>query len=550
MDKRPQSRPRNKSNSRRASKTVATAAVFVAAMAVHSSALGDEQPECPVSVTPTAGTVLTDGGAVMGVDAGDSWAFKGIPYAAPPVDELRFRPPRVHECWDDVRPATQFGKQCLQVGMFGLPVGDEDCLTLNDWAPKNTTTELLPVLFFIHGGGNTQHSSSLKLLGTRLYDGQRLAELAGAVVVTINYRLGPFGFLTHPALGAQNPGGGSGNYAILDQIAALQWVQNNAAAFGGDPDRVVLFGQSAGALNTCMLYVSPLSQGLFSAAVMQSGACFADTRAEAEDFGVQYADELGCSDAADVAGCLRDAHPWRVALTKAWSFDVAGDSGPYRPNVDGWVLNADPVESLRRGASNVPLVVGTNAEEVKLFAWLGYGNMTRPEYVEYLDSEFGPLAREVWTRYSVAEYGSPLQAFSALLADRKFVCPARRIARAAAEGNTAEVYRYHFTEVPDSNRIFEAIFEAIGPFHAMELFYLFHEAKFPAYNPSTQEVDLAHEMVGYWSRLAANQDPNGPGAVPWPVYDSASDTFLEFAETIQTGEGIRSAQCDFWDEHQ
>ena len=269
--------------------------------------------ECPAAGAAEPGLVPTSSGWVRGstTDTG-TWSFRGIPYAAAPVGDLRFRPPAPAACAPTEIAATDFGAMCPQFEgeeegiATGRIVGDEDCLTLNVWTPPDygERTSALPVLFFIHGGGNTAGSSSKRVGGQAMYDGERLAASNEAVVVTINYRLGPLGYLTLPSLAAESEHASAGNYGLLDQIAALAWVRDNIGAFGGDPARVLVFGESGGAVDTCMMVATPLAAGLFSAALMESGACAAQSGAERQSQGAELAAAAGC-DGADEVACLR-----------------------------------------------------------------------------------------------------------------------------------------------------------------------------------------------------------------------------------------------------
>jgi para-nitrobenzyl esterase len=248
--------------------------------------------------------VVTEAGELRGTDVGAASAFLGIPYAAPPVGEGRFRPPAAHACWEGVRPALAFGRVCPQLLASGGRFGDEDCLAANVWTPEARATTPRPVMVFIHGGAYLTGSGHQDLAfenSGNLYDGATLATEQGAVVVTFNYRLGALGFFAHPALVAEDAHGSAGNYGTLDQIALLQWVQTNIRAFGGDPDRVMIFGESAGGLSTCLLLATPLARGLFHGALVESGGCQVATAASRLAQGEDIADRLGCDDAA----CLR-----------------------------------------------------------------------------------------------------------------------------------------------------------------------------------------------------------------------------------------------------
>ena len=497
-------------------------------------------------MTPS-GLAPTTSGLAQGEPTGAVVAFLGLPYAASPVGDLRWRPPQPAPSWAGVRAATAFASPCPQIGFGGAVVGAEDCLYLNLWVPAGQPAgAVLPVLFFIHGGGNVQGASSDQLSdGSFFYDGAALAASRQAIVVTMNYRLGPLGFLALPDLAAESPHGSSGNYGILDQVAALEWVRSNIASFGGDPARVLVFGESAGALDTCMLLASPLAAGLFSSALMQSGACVAMSNADAQAFGAQVVAACGCSGASDVAACLRALGANAVVAALPQPIDLAGKQGGYQPSIDGWVLPEAPLDALAGGRHNrVPVVVGANSDETARAVPL----LTEAQYqqsVLQLAGNSQLLANRILAEYPSSEYGgSPRRAYVALTSDAKFICTARWAARALAAGQDEPVFRYYFTH-PYTNGTAGLL--QLGAYHAAELPYVFGNLGIAGYVPTAGEVALSAAIQGYWSRLAATGDPNGEGAVAWPTYDAASDPFLQLDDPVAAGEGVRTRQCDFWD---
>jgi para-nitrobenzyl esterase len=525
--------------------TAALIALAAAALGCGSStetSTPTPTPACPASGA-SADAVVTSQGALTGLEVGSAGgvrAFLGVPYAAPPLGDQRFRAPEAPSCFDGTFTATAFGESCKQLDAEGAPKGSEDCLTLNLWAPKAAAGPL-PVLFFVHGGGNVQGSSGATLAdGTAFYDGARLAEEQNVIVVTINYRLGALGFLALAALDAESPTGTSGNLGLLDQLAALRWVQQNIAAFGGDASRVLLFGESAGALDTCALVASPLGAGLFSAALMQSGGCVAFPHDEVAALGAGVAQEAGC--AADDLPCLRALDADALLLAHPVVIDVAGATEhTFQLNVDGYVLPKAPLEAIAAGEHNaVPLVVGANSEETGRFV----EKMSEEEYVAQVNATFGELAGPILAAYPSASYPSPRAAYVAITSDVKFICPARTIARTAAASQSAPVRRYFFTHALENAG---AVGKALGATHGLELAFVFHHLTVQGYVPSDEEEALALAMGGYWARLGATGDPNGEGAVSWPVYESVADTFLGLDVPIAAGAGIRTPECDFWD---
>ena len=381
-----------------------------------------------VEVAAPPGAVLTETGAVRGTAGPGAALYRGIPFAAPPTGDLRWRPPAPASPWSGVRDASAFGAVCPQLDDAGAVAGAEDCLTLNVWTPAAPPSSPLPVLLFIHGGGNAQGAGSLDY-----YDGSVFAGKGRAVVVTTNYRLSSFGWLAQPYLSAENLRGGSGNYGLFDLLAALRWVKHNAAAFGGDPSRVTIFGESAGAVNTCSLVASPLARGLFSAALMESGGCNQRPVSDFVTFGATLTANAGCAAASDPAACMRGRAPGAILAALPPDVSVVSSTGQlWGPAVDGFALRESPEAALAHGTHNrVPFAVGANADETAQAAPLV---SSESEYRALVTAQFSLLAPLVLAQYPAAAYATPRKAYVALTTDARFVCPARRIARAAAAG--------------------------------------------------------------------------------------------------------------------
>jgi para-nitrobenzyl esterase len=510
-------------------------------------------PEAPAPATscPTEATgedvVITESGAVRGANKTGVRAFLGIPYAAPPVASLRFRAPQPFGCFDGVRDALAFGPACPQneVDAKGKSIGvsgQEDCLTLNIWAPAGGAPR--PVMFFIHGGGNVQGSSSETAADkSLLYDGEALTRDQGAVVVTMNYRIGHLGWTVHDDLAKESPNGVSGNYGLLDQLLALKWVQHNIAAFGGDRSRVLVFGESAGAVNVCNLVASPLAAGLFSAAIAQSGACSARSKEQLATVTSGLLKASKCDGPSPIA-CLRALSAKDLVTMAPTSANVAafGNANP-GPAIDGHALPQQPIKLLASAHNEVPMVFGVNSEETGKVIGQVPDQATFDAMLAAQTGGDKALATAVAARYPVAEYGGSYRnAFVALTSDAKFVCASRAAARALDQGQTAPVYRYFFTHKLDNS----PVAAAFGAFHGLELAFVFHHLGAAGYKASEQEDKLALAMGGYWSRMAATGDPNGAGAVAWPAMD-VNDKYLQLDSTIAAGAGIRTKQCDFWD---
>jgi len=497
---------------------------------------------------PKTEPVTLDSGRVRGAVAGETHVFRGIPYAAPPVGQLRWRPPEPVAPWQDVRDATEFGPPCMQGDE-----GAEDCLTLNVWTPSAKGPPR-PVMVYLHGGDNVSGGAANSSDGD--YDGEVLATRTGAVVVTANYRLGPFGFLPHPAFRAESAHQSTGNYGLLDQLAALEWVKRNIAAFGGDPANVMLFGQSAGSYDTCALVTSPLAKGLFHRALMQSGPCWVPKDADRDALVELVSREVGCT-GADAAACLREVPASRLAATVDSSARAAFTEShlvryKFYPNVDGWVLPVAPLEALRAGTHNhVPMVFGTTADELQtLFgpALKSAPITTEAKFEEWITAVVtdSGLARRAAARYRPEAYGGSYdEAFLKLMGDVLFHCRVRQAARAASASQSEPVYRYLYAHVSDDARL-----KSQKAGHGMEVPYIWGGHDFPSleWRFSEREVPFSQALSGYWGRFAASGDPNGgDGEIAWPRYDAASDRHLRLEIPIAAAERVREADCDFWD---
>jgi para-nitrobenzyl esterase len=504
--------------------------------AADDAAIDTGAPLCPVGAPGDPAVVALDTGLVRGIESGATRAFLGIPFAAPPVGDLRFRAPQPAACWTEVRDASAYGSACPQLDRDGAPIGDEDCLTLNVWTPTARPPEPLPILFFIHGGGNNAGSASSAGGDLALYDGEALAS-RGAVVITTEYRLGALGFLAHDDVPDANLG-------LLDQIAALAWVQRNAAALGGDPSRVMIFGESGGGLDVCMLLTSPLAGGLFSRALVQSGGCPGVPRTIALAAGARLVSGAGC-DGPDPIGCLRGRTAAEILL--ALPQEVAGITGnDFGPFVDGTVLPRAPLEAIAAGEHHhVPFVLGTNADETArmvppgLDSEAAYQAFARAYLAQYALS--AAEIDRILALYPTTEHASIREAAVALTTDTRWTCPARAILRAIDDAQTEPVHRYFFTQRLDPSRAPMA--SALGAFHGLELAYVFGTLEAGGYRPTESDRALADAMQSSWVRFAATGDPGGSGAPPWPAYD-ATDPYLELGPTIAPGTGVRSARCD------
>jgi para-nitrobenzyl esterase len=462
-----------------------------------------------ISMTACAAAVTTESGALEGVQQGNLTIYKGVPFAAPPVGPLRWREPQPAATWAGVRKANSFAPACLQngVSMPGEtpPAMSEDCLYLNIWTPARKA-ERLPVLVWIHGGGYVNGSASMPL-----YWGDKLAR-RGIVVVTIAYRLGPLGFLAHPELTAESTHKTSGNYGLLDQISALEWIQRNIAAFGGDPGRVTIAGQSSGGMAVSMLMASPRAKGLFHRAIGQSGGLFEPLQiapryllANAENDGKQYARSLH----AESIAALRQ-RPAAELLTGA-----AGHVS--HPVIDPYVLPAPPYDAIKSGAyNNVPLLVGFNADEA--CALVDVANVKAATFAADIERSFGALPPPLIAAYPFTTDAQAQRARLDFERDLRFGWDMWTWARLhAAHGR---VYLYHFEQSPPFPET--SVRRGWGASHFAELWYMFDHLDQEDWRWSAGDRQVAALMATYWTHFVKTGDPNGKGVLTWPAFDGGN----------------------------
>jgi para-nitrobenzyl esterase len=491
----------------------------------------------------SAPLVRTDSGAVQGKKNGELKVFLGIPYAAPPVGALRWSAPKKPAPWTKPFKATSLGPACLQPKSFGSPetVGSEDCLSLNVWAPESATP--LPVMFFIHGGfyvyGSSDESYSF---GNRIHDGQKLAEKGHVVVVSVNYRLGPLGFFAHTALDDGSPESHSGNFGLFDQVAALDWVKRNIAAFGGDPARVTVFGQSAGASSILGLMASPRAEGLFARAIVESGYLKAVPRARALEQSSTLAAATGCASPLGLAECLRGLPGTKVALGLPPTAE-AGKENIFVPNQDGWFF-PEPLETAYREGRvrQIPVILGTNADEVSNLVTSLYGPpiKTDAEFEERVVRSYG---QQMWERvrstYSLPSLGTPEERLIQLGTDGIFTCPVSRVARWLAAGQGSDVRRYIFSRtlpLPGVGKL--------GAAHGFEMLYIF--GSFPSLlSPLVPgaDRDLSKEMMSTWARFASGDPATYANGQAWPRFETGSESAVEFMQGSRVVQAYRADRC-------
>jgi para-nitrobenzyl esterase len=488
--------------------------------------------------------VRTDLGPVRGQSRPGYRTFQGIPFAAPPTGDLRWRPPQPARPWRGVYDATFPRSQC---GQLPAPYGgettyEEDCLYLNVTTPDRPRRgHGLPVMVWVHGGGNTTGTASI-------YNAGKLAVDGGVVVVTVNYRLGPLGWLAHPGLekGADRRYQ-SGNYGLLDQQAALRWVQRNARAFGGNPGNVTLFGESAGAANACAHLASPTAASLFHKVIAQSYTCLAPARTEAsaETEGAALAEAVGCDNGspAAVAACLRTM-PVKTLLEvfEAKALNVGPVAGGDR------VLPLQPAEAIERGRFNrVPVMHGNTLDEWRLFVSLVYPQpITAAEYEGIVRSTYGAAADAILARYPAANYPDPRIALATVQTDSNEILSACRHQDAFQQLKRAgvPVYAYQFADRTAPPLLDVPGFEE-GAEHATELTYLF-PGLLGDLNP--EQTRLSDAMVGYWTSFAHTGKPAARQAPHWPRFRS-SDDVLSLAPGpggIHRTDTTKTSNCSFW----
>jgi len=457
--------------------------------------------------------VTTANGVVEGITASSGVRnFRGVPFAAPPVGDLRWKPPQPVKDWDGLREAKVFAPAPVQKSFLDALIGaprdqSEDCLYLNIWTPAKDAGERLPVMVWIHGGAFLSGST-----GMPLYDGTRLAE-KGVLVVSVAYRVGPFGFLAHPELSREG-GGISGNYGLLDQIAGLRWVRDNIAPFGGDPARVTIFGESAGGISVSMLAASPKAKGLFQRAISQSGGSFAPPKFAQE--GGQNVRPLSISEAAGERYFAALGVKGAAAARTLPAADLFKASGEWWPVFDGEVLPGDQYELYEAGRFNdTPILVGTNSDEGALFARPG---VTSEGFAAFIRGGFGDHADAVLAAYP---HATPAEAFKAskdIFRDSALAWHTWAWARLQSEKGKGKAFVYYFDHrTPQSPG---------GANHGAEMAYVFRNLGTPNRPPRAEDVALSDLMSTYWVNFARTGDPNGEGLPEWPAFTTASQRVM------------------------
>ena len=471
------------------------------------------------------GQVRTEAGSVEGSTSADGKVqiFKGVPYAAPPVGALRWKEPQPVPSWQGVRKTTEFGARCMQGNVFGDMVfrdtaPSEDCLYLNVWAPKASAGAKLPVMVWIYGGGFQAGATS-----EPRQDGERLAH-KGVVVVSMNYRLGIFGFFSYPELTKESPHHASGNYGLLDQAAALQWVRKNIAAFGGDPENVTIFGESAGSFSVSALMASPLSKALIHRAIGESGAFFGRTLsakplAESEQDGVKFGASIG----ADTLAKLR-------AMNSQETLDAASkDKNAFRfgPNIDGYFFPEGPSEIFAKGnQAHVALLAGWNHDEGSYHMFFGADAPTKENFAKKVSQTYGESAPYILKAFP-AETDEQAKSSADLLATANFIGYGTwKWIEMQVKTGDSPVYRYEFDQAPPMPTPAAGAppQESRGAYHSAEIEFVFGmlDSKNLPWRP--EDFQLSEQMGSYWTNFAKTGNPNGEGLPQWPQY-SAKDGY-------------------------
>lgn len=499
-----------------------------------------------------AQNVTTQFGPIQGTQNGSVYQFLGIPFAKPPVGNLRWKAPQNPEMWSTTLTTTTFAPVCPQkkydqAGTTSSIIGNEDCLYLNIWTPQLVSGNL-PVLVFIHGGGNQQGGANEVGGGTQIFFGKNMAERGNAVVVTIQYRLGPLGFLAHPGLEPENTQNISGNYAVMDLLLALEWIQNNILQFGGDPTKVMIFGESAGGVNVGNLLTSPLANGLFQRACIQSAAPVVKPYATGIANGVDYVDSFTTSGTAtEKIAYLRTLSPEALVANETPPLSGGAVGMNWTAVIDNYCFTQNAYTAFNSGTFNkVPLLMGSNSEEMSL----SVPQTVTPTMMSALKLSIFPLslmpqANALYPSGSTNEEAR--NSYINLLTDSQFTATTRRTVQCVSRNQTQPVWRYFFTYKHSLPSL-----ATLGSYHGMELLYVFNNFENSTigsgslFQPSDANVQNA--LLHYWVNFANTGDPNGNGLPNWSQYNATNDNYMELKSIPDgTQNGVRTAQSDLLD---
>lgn len=504
------------------------------------------------------------GGTLQGAASANIHTFKGVPYAAPPLGPLRWREPQPAPAWKNVRPATQFGPRAMQLPLFGdmnfrSNGVSEDCLYLNVWTGAKAASEKRPVLVYFYGGGFVAGDGS-----EPRYDGEAMAK-RGIVAVTVNYRLGVFGFLAHPELTQESPHHASGNYGLLDQQAAVQWVRKNIAAFGGDPQHITIAGESAGSWSVSAQMAAPATKDLLVGAIAESGSLLGlqplPTLAQGEQAGVAFGTALGASTLA----ALR-------ALPAQQLLDATGKQGAPRfsPVVDGYFLPKQPTEIFAAGQqAHVPLLVGWNSQEMAYQMVLGPNAPTVANYTTAVQKLYGDQAADITRLYPAATDAEAEQAATDLAGDRFIAYSTWKLADAQLQTGGKPVYRYLYARprpamTPEMGNATANLAGGVtrnagpvkpappakGAVHSAEIEYALGNLptnKVFAWTP--EDYKLSEEMQGYFANFIKTGNPNGPGLPQWPAASQQNGQYLRLDVATKAEPDQTRARYQYLEQH-
>jgi para-nitrobenzyl esterase len=477
--------------------------LLAATLSMFATGLGVAQQPDPVKV---------EQGLVQGTFEDGLAVCRGIPFAAPPVGDLRWRAPQPAAKWEGVRQTTRFGPSPIQGSRTGSDMS-EDCLYLNVWTPAKSASDHIPVLVWIYGGGFAGGSTS-----DPNYSGEKLAK-KGVVFVSIAYRVGTLGFLAHPELSVETTNHVSGNYGLLDQIAGLQWVKKNIAAFGGDPNEVTIFGESAGAISVSMLCASPLAKGLFTGAISQSGGSFGPSRPtifpgenmrrlpDAERDGLAYANGASITELRKLAP---DKLPTDPGFGLSW------------PTIDGWVIPDDQYKLYAAGKYNdTPILIGYNSDEGVSF----WPPKTPESYIAGVKTRYGKFADALIEAYPAGS-NTVFKTARDLMRDAAFGWHTWTWARLQSETGTSRVFLYYFDQHPENIE---------GSWHGMDVSYIFHHFNPKDLRTTKADLEISDAMSTYWVNFAKRGDPNGQGVPAWPAFSDRQPQVMYFSQTPHIG---------------
>ena len=482
--------------------------------------------------------IRIESGLIEGIQTGESKVYRSIPYAAPPVGELQRGGPQPARMWNGVRRADKFGPICTQEGASvpGAPNEpvSEDCLTLSIWTQAKSRDPKLPVMVWIPGGGFTQESASMPL-----YWGDALAR-RGVIVVTINYRVGLLGFLSHPELSRESGHNSSGNYGLLDQIEALAWIKRNIAAFGGDPEQVTIWGQSAGSMAVSLLMASPLARGLFHRAIGESGGYFVPPAAthSPEGLFLKGAEAEGVKLAAELSAMSLDARKLEPGR-----FLKEHEAGTMHPIVDGYVLPEEPYAAFAAGRQNdVPILIGSNADEARPL--IGGKNIKLASFAEDIGEDWGSkvvrsLAEEYLEAYPAKTDREAREARARFERDLRFGWDMWNWARMQVKTGRGKVFSYYFAHVPPYPP--GSPFADWGAGHWAELRYVYDHLSQEPWTWTDADRALANLMATYWTNFAKSGDPNGEHVPVWPNFTAEGQRVLHFNSMAKEG-GVQNVE--------